>query len=70
MLTAAVLMLTLSAPALRSARTSSTLRTPPPTVSGMNTCSATDEITLRIMARSSELAVISRKHSSSAPCSS
>ena len=34
-------MLTLSAPALSSRRTSSTLRTPPPTVSGMNTCAAT-----------------------------
>ena len=31
-------MLTLSAPALSSRRTSSTLRTPPPTVSGMKTC--------------------------------
>ena len=31
-------MQTLSAPALSSARTSSTALTPPPTVSGMNTC--------------------------------
>ena len=39
--TAAELKLTLSAPALRSRRTSATVRTPPPTVSGMNTCDAT-----------------------------
>ena len=38
--TAAVLKLTLSAPASSSARTSSTVRTPPPTVSGMKHCSA------------------------------
>ena len=36
--TAAELKLTLSAPALSSRRTSSTVRTPPPTVSGMKTC--------------------------------
>ena len=35
--TAAELKLTLSAPALSSRRTSATVRTPPPTVSGMNT---------------------------------
>ena len=39
--TAAELKLTLSAPAFSSLRTSSTVRTPPPTVSGMNTCEAT-----------------------------
>ena len=39
--TAGVLMLTLSAPALSRLRTSATERTPPPTVSGMNTCAAT-----------------------------
>ena len=37
-------MLTLSAPALSSARMSSTAFTPPPTVSGMNTCEATASI--------------------------
>ena len=37
-------MLTLSAPALSSARMSSTALTPPPTVSGMNTCDATASI--------------------------
>ena len=37
-------MLTLSAPAFRSRRTSSTLRTPPPTVSGMKTCAARWEV--------------------------
>ncbi len=68
--TAAVLIETLSAPALSSRRTSSTLRTPPPTVSGMNTRSATASITCTMMSRSSELAVMSRKQSSSAPCSS
>ena len=39
--TAAELKLTLSAPALSSRRTSATVRTPPPTVSGMKTCDAT-----------------------------
>jgi hypothetical protein len=43
---AAVLMLTLSAPALSSARTSSTARTPPPTVQRKNTCAATSLIIL------------------------
>ena len=38
--TAAVLTATLSAPARSSRFTSSALRTPPPTVSGMNTLSA------------------------------
>ena len=41
LVTAEVFMLTLSAPALSRRRTSSTLRTPPPTVSGMNTVEAT-----------------------------
>ena len=49
--TAAELKLTLSAPALSSRRTSSTLRTPPPTVSGMNTCAATASMIGRIMSR-------------------
>src|SRR6266571_2845146 len=61
---AAVLIETLSAPALRRRRTSSTLRTPPPTVSGMNTWPATASTTCRMRSRSSELAVISRKASS------
>ena len=39
--TAAELKLTLSAPAFNSRRTSATVRTPPPTVSGMKTCEAT-----------------------------
>ena len=38
--TAAVLTLTLSAPARSIRRASSSVRTPPPTVNGMNTCSA------------------------------
>ena len=38
---AAVFTLTLSAPARSSRRASSSDRTPPPTVNGMNTCSAT-----------------------------
>jgi multidrug efflux pump subunit AcrB len=45
-------------------------RTPPPTVNGMKTCSATCSTTCRMMLRSSELAVMSRKVISSAPCSS
>jgi hypothetical protein len=46
-------MLTLSAPALRSLLTSSTWRTPPPTVSGIKTWSATRSITSTIVARAS-----------------
>src|SRR5262245_44876388 len=65
--TAAVLIDTLSAPALRSRRTSSTLRTPPPTVRGIKTREATASITCSRMSRSSELAVMSRNASSSAP---
>jgi hypothetical protein len=68
--TAAVFMLTLSAPALSSRRTSSTTRTPPPTVSGMKTCSATCLDDVQDDVASSELAVMSRKVISSAPCSS
>ncbi len=63
-------MLTLSAPALRSFLTSSTFRTPPPTVSGMNTCSATRSITGTMVSRASLEAVMSRKAISSAPASS
>jgi hypothetical protein len=67
--TAAELKLTLSAPALSSRRTSATVRTPPPTVSGMNTCEATASMMCRIRSRLSLVAVMSRKVSSSAPCS-
>ena len=67
--TAAELKLTLSAPAFKSLRTSATVRTPPPTVSGMNTCDATASMMCRITSRSSLVAVMSRKVSSSAPCS-
>src|SRR5213076_2549951 len=41
----------------------------PLTVGGMNTCAATSSTTCRIRSRSSELAVMSRNVSSSAPCS-
>jgi AGZA family xanthine/uracil permease-like MFS transporter len=68
--TAAVFIETLSAPAFSKRRTSATSRTPPPTVKGMKTCSATCSTTCRMMSRSSELAVMSRKVISSAPCSS
>ncbi len=49
--TAAVLIETLSAPAFSRRRTSSTLRTPPPTVSGMNTFAATASMMPRMMSR-------------------
>ena len=65
--TAAVLSDTLSAPASSIRRTSSSLRSPPPTVSGMNTCSDTCSTTPSMISRWSELAVMSRKTSSSAP---
>ncbi len=68
--TAAVLMETLSAPASSSLRTSSITRTPPPTVSGMNTFSAVARTTSMMMSRSSLEAVMSRKVSSSAPWAS
>jgi hypothetical protein len=70
LLTAAVFMLTLSAPALSSRRTSATVRTPPPTVSGMKTCDAHASTMCRMMSRWSDDAVISRKVTSSAPCRS
>src|SRR6185369_10773786 len=69
-LTAAVFIDTLSAPALSRRRTSSTLRTPPPTVSGMKTCSAQASTMCRMMSRWSLEAVMSRNVTSSAPCSS
>ncbi|MCY1379263.1 hypothetical protein D9M69_669670 [compost metagenome] len=65
---AAELKLVLSAPALSSRRTSATVRTPPPTVSGMNTCEATASMIGRMRSRPSLVAVMSKKVSSSAPC--
>jgi hypothetical protein len=53
-----------------SLRTSSTVRTPPPTVSGMKHCSAVRATTSKIVSRLSEDAVMSRKQSSSAPAAS
>ena len=64
---AAVFSDTLSAPARSSRSTSSTLRTPPPTVSGMNTCSAVRRTTSYMVSRRSLDAVMSRNTSSSAP---
>ena len=49
---------------------SSTVRTPPPTVSGMKQASAVRRTTSRMMSRFSWLAVMSRKVSSSAPAAS
>ena len=69
LVTAAVLMLALSAPALSKRRTSATARTPPPTVNGMNTWLATRSITCKMVSRLSELAVMSKKVISSAPSS-
>ena len=68
--TAAVLIDTLSAPEDSSARMSSIVRTPPPTVSGMKQASAVRRTTSRMMPRFSWLAVMSRKQSSSAPAAS
>src|SRR6185437_6941627 len=65
--TAAVLIDTLSAPASSNLRMSSTVRTPPPTVSGMKHCSAVRLTTSYSVSRPSWLAVMSRKHNSSAP---
>ena len=59
--TAAVLIDTLSAPDGSSARISSTVRTPPPTVSGMKQASAVRRTTSSMMPRFSWLAVMSRK---------
>jgi hypothetical protein len=63
-------MATLSAPARSSRSTSCTLLTPPPTVSGMNSCSAVRVITGSSALRPSRLALMSRNTSSSAPCAS
>ena len=68
--TAAVLIDTLSAPHFRSLRMSSTVRTPPPTVSGMKQASAVRVTTSKMVSRFSWLAVMSRKVSSSAPAAS
>lgn len=51
--TAAVLMDTLSAPETSSLRMSSTVRTPPPTVSGMKQASAVRRTTSKIVSRPS-----------------
>ena len=68
--TAALLTATLSAPARSSARASSALRTPPPTVTGMKHTSAVRRTTSNIVPRASCVAVMSRKQSSSAPAAS
>src|SRR5262249_6301758 len=65
--TAAVLTEILSAPAFKIARTSSTVRTPPPTVNGMKTRSATRRTMSATISRRSDEAVMSRKTNSSAP---
>ena len=49
---------------------SSTVRTPPPTVSGMKQASAVRVTTSKMVSRFSWLAVMSRKVSSSAPAAS
>ena len=53
-----------------SLRMSSTVRTPPPTVSGMKQASAVRVTTSKMVSRFSWLAVMSRKQSSSAPAAS
>ena len=63
------LMLILSAPACSMACMSSTVRMPPPTVSGMKQCAAVRSITSTMVARPCALAVMSKKTISSAPCS-
>ena len=67
---AAVFTDTLSAPARSNTSTSATERTPPPTVSGMNTCSAVRRTTSSIVARPDDEAVTSRNVNSSAPSAS
>ena len=49
---------------------SSMVRTPPPTVSGMKQRSAVASTMWKMVSRFSWLAVMSRKHSSSAPAAS
>ena len=67
---AAVLTLTLSAPARSIVSTSATVRMPPPTVSGMKICSAVRPTTSIMVARPELDAVTSRNVSSSAPSAS
>src|SRR3954462_12575245 len=69
-LTAAELIETLSAPERSSTLMSSTVRTPPPTVSGMKQASAVRLTTSSMVPRFSWVAVMSRKQSSSAPAAS
>ena len=66
-LMAAVFTETLSAPARSNSRTSSTLRTPPPTVNGINTWSAVRRTTSSMVERPCLDAETSKKVSSSAP---
>ena len=63
-------METLSAPASNSFLTSSTELTPPPTVKGIKQFLAVLLMISNNISLFSKLAVISRKQSSSAPCSS
>src|SRR6476469_9930455 len=70
LLTAAELIETLSAPDRRSILMSSMVRTPPPTVSGMKQASAVRRTTSSMVPRFSWVAVMSRKHNSSAPAAS
>ena len=65
--TAAVFIDTLSAPWCSKRDISSMVLTPPPTVSGMKQFSAVFFTTSKRVSLSSLDAVISRKHSSSAP---
>src|ERR1700722_3465270 len=69
-LTAAELIEALSAPDRSKVLMSSTVRTPPPTVSGMKQASAVRRTTSSMMPRFSWVAVMSRKQSSSAPAAS
>ncbi len=69
-LTAAVLIDTLSAPARRRLRISAIVRMPPPTVSGMKHSAAVRRTASSSVPRFSWLAVMSRKHNSSAPAAS
>src|SRR5262245_40282375 len=64
---AAVLRLTLSAPASTAAAASSSVRMPPPTASGMNSSRATARIVSASARRASIVAVMSRMTSSSIP---
>jgi len=68
--TAAEFSDTLSQPASSIARMSAGDRIPPPTVYGMKTSSAVRAATSSIVGRSSWVAVMSRKTSSSAPSAS